>query len=51
LLGLSSQESSFSFSFLLVFGKGACLLFVLFTDLVEFLHVLKEVGASLEGDE
>lgn len=26
-------------------------LFVLFTDLVELLHVLKEVGTSLESDE
>lgn len=26
-------------------------LFVLFTDLVEFLHVLKEFWTSLQGDE
>lgn len=26
-------------------------LFVLFTDLIELLHVFEEVGASLEGDE
>lgn len=26
-------------------------LFVLLTDLVELLHVLKEVGAPLQGDE
>lgn len=28
-----------------------CRLLVLFTDLVELLHVLKEVGTSLQGDE
>ena len=29
----------------------ACRLLVLLADLVELLHVLKEVGTSLEGDE
>ena len=36
------------FGFLLKFGG---VLFVLFSDLVELLHVLKEIRTSLQGDE
>jgi len=40
-----------SLSFLLLFSKSARLLLVLLTDVVELLHVLEEVWASLQSDE
>jgi hypothetical protein len=36
---------------LALLSEGACLLLVFFTDLVEFLHVLEEFGASLKSNE
>lgn len=46
--GKESGRSLVVLGFLLELGSS---LFVLFTDLVELFHVLKEVRASLEGDE
>lgn len=34
-----------------LFSKSVGLFLVLFTDLIEFLHVLEEFGASLKGNE
>lgn len=45
------MEASDSLLVLSFFLKLAGSLFVLFTDLVELLHVLKEFWTSLEGDE
>ena len=39
------------FSSLRLFLKLVGSLFVLFTDFIELLHVLEEIGRSLEGDE
>jgi len=40
-----------SLSVLALLSEGACLLLIFFTDLVEFLHVLEEFGASLKSNE
>jgi len=40
-----------SLSLLLLFSESTGLSLVLLADVVEFLHVLKEVGASLESNE
>lgn len=51
LRGQASEREGRSLLVLCLLLELAGGLFVLFTDLVELLHVLKEVGTSLEGDE
>jgi len=47
----SASGRSHSLRGFALLSQRAGLLFVLFTDLIEPLHVLEELGAPLKGDE